>query len=227
MSERVCLSCRFPLDDRFKFCPSCGTPTSVEPAWSGDTLHKNTAGTIGRKRMTTRSRALYGILASGLFGFFAYLFVEYLPGRPDPVIEKQPEVEMASMYNGVNLSQQQVNARVENGKIVISLPDLLQKKIVSFDYAGLNTTVPLLAFISNDGKLVTCFRMCEPCNSKMFRIEGSELACGNCETHWKLNNLEGTHGSCQKYPPAPIPSAVVGNEIQIEENVVRNWKMRI
>ncbi|MBI1806375.1 MAG: DUF2318 domain-containing protein, partial [Ignavibacteria bacterium] len=82
-------------------------------------------------------------------------------------------------------------------------------------------------FISPEGKLVTAIRICEPCNSHTFRIEGTELACGNCETRWKLNNLEGLQGSCQKYPPAPIASQVIGNEVQIDERLVKNWKTRI
>ena len=177
--------------------------------------------------MGKTAKIIYAGGALLLTAIFTSVFVNNLPGKPDPVIAAQPDVAMASTYASANLDQQPVTSRVEGGKIIISLNSVLDKKIVAFDYPSENTIIPLLAYISNDGKLVTCIRLCEPCNSHVFRIEGTELACGNCETHWKLSNLEGTKGSCQKFPPAPIPSVVVGSEIQIDEAVVKNWKMRI
>lgn len=153
--------------------------------------------------------------------------MEHLPGKSNPVIERQPSVAMATMYAGQVLDQFDVTAEVQNGKILIPLSPLLEKKIVAFEYKTGTTTIPLLAFINSDGKLVTAIRLCEPCNSKTFRIEGMELACGNCETHWKLTNLEGLQGSCQKFPPDPIPSEIVDGHVQIDEAVIRNWKIRI
>ena len=99
--------------------------------------------------------------------------------------------------------------------------------MVSFAYQSATTTVPLLALISADGTVVTAVRLCEPCNSSDFTIEGNELACGKCETRWKLSNFEGLQGSCQKFPPAPIPSRVLGNYVQIDESIVANWKLRM
>ncbi len=182
---------------------------------------------ISKRVMTPGAKRVYGILTVILFFVFLYVFVEHLPGKPDPVIEKQPDVAMAAAFSSVNIDQQQIEVTVQNGKIIFPLSKLLEKRMVSFDYVTQNATIPLLAFINNDGKLVTCIRMCEPCNSKTFRIENTELVCGVCGTRWKLGNLEGTQGSCQKYPPAPIPSAVVGNEVQIDAAIVRDWKMRI
>lgn len=120
-----------------------------------------------------------------------------------------------------------IDATVENGAISFSLTELREKKFVQFDYQASTGVISMLAFISPEGKLVTAIRMCEPCNAKIFRIEGDELACGNCETRWKLANLEGIQGSCQKYPPDPIPSQVVGNRVVMSEAAVLNWKMRI
>ena len=177
--------------------------------------------------MSAKAKVVYSAAAFGLIGFFAYVFIEHLPGKPNPIIAKQPDVAMATMYTDLTLQQQPVEMKIENGKIIIPLSKLLEKKIVEFEYQAPTMKVPLLAFITNDGKLVTCIRMCEPCNSRTFRIIGDKLACGNCETEWKLNNLEGIQGSCQKYPPQPIPSIIIGSEIQIDEKTVRDWKMRI
>lgn len=69
--------------------------------------------------------------------------------------------------------------------------------------------------------------MCEPCNSTEFHIEGNNLICNSCGTTWNLNDLNAISGSCGRYPPDPIPSMVVGNEIQIDEYLVTNWKRRV
>ena len=110
---------------------------------------------------------------------------------------------------------------------MVSLLDVKNKKIGAFDYQYGNTTVPLMAFVTAEGKLVTAVRLCEPCDSKNFRIEGTTIVCAKCGTTWDLNNLEGLSGNCQKFPPDPIASTLVGNEIHISEQTVRDWKIRM
>jgi uncharacterized membrane protein len=85
----------------------------------------------------------------------------------------------------------------------------------------------MLAYINPQGKLVTSIAMCEPCNSKSFHTESQDIVCDNCGTRWNFTTLEGISGSCQKYPPDPIPSQIVGNEVRIKEKLVADWKMRI
>ena len=223
MSDKFCISCHTSIPQGAKFCPSCGTPAPEAP----EAAAQPPDAKIAKRVMTRRARRVYGFLTIILFFAFLYVFIEHLPGKPDPVIEKQPDVAMAASFASVNIEQQQIDVTVQNGKIVFPLSKLLEKKMVSFEYVAQHATVPLLAFINNDGKLVTCIRMCEPCNSKTFRIENTDLVCGVCGTRWKLGNLEGIQGSCQKYPPAPIPSIIVGDEIQIDAATVRDWKMRI
>ena len=211
-----CPSCNKELSREIKFCSSCGAEIPQMQS-SRPVSHP----------MSARAKKMYSIVSVVLLGVFLYLFIEHLPGKPNPVIEQQPSVAMSTMYTDVVLEQKPIEARNENGKIVFSLNLLLEKKIIAFEYQTPNLSIPLLAFINADGKLVTCVRLCEPCNSRKFRIVGDKLACGNCETEWKQNNLEGLQGSCQKYPPLPIPSVLVGSEIQIDEQVLKNWKMRI
>ncbi len=177
--------------------------------------------------MGRRARLLYGLAAVAVAAALFVTFLNHLPGGANPVIAQQPDVAMSSMYTDVSLSPTPISAQESGGSLVFPLSLLLEKKIVQFDYQHGATTVPLLAYISPEGKLVTAIRLCEPCNSETFRIEGTELACGNCETHWKLTNLEGVQGSCQKYPPAPIPSTVRGNNVVIPLEAINNWKIRI
>ncbi len=212
----LCTVCGKQLSDGIKFCSSCGAPIELR-----------TSTKAVRKPMSSKAKVAYSVILLSLVSLFLFFFIEHLPGKPDPVIEKQPDVAMATMYTDIILEQQYIEMRDENGKVIIPLNLLLEKKIVSFDYQDESQTIPLLAFINTDGKLVTCIRLCEPCNSKTFSIKGGVLACGNCETEWKQNNLEGIQGSCQKYPPLPIPSVLVGSEIQISKDILRAWRMRI
>ena len=225
MIEMLCASCGSNVREGAKFCPSCGNAVPLIAA-------PRVASTDGRSvsarhPMSGTSKTVYALLVIGLFAIFIILFENHLPGKNHPVIASQPEIAMASMYLDQTISPQPIDVSVENGKISFSLPLLLEKKMIEFEYKTPTSTIPLLAYISPAGKLVTAVRVCEPCNSHTFRIEGTEMACGNCETRWKLDNLEGLQGSCQKYPPDPIPSRVVGNLVQIDVSVVENWKMRI
>ncbi|HUN66788.1 MAG TPA: Fe-S-containing protein [Bacteroidota bacterium] len=172
-------------------------------------------------------RLAYIAILALITGVFLYYFKENLPGGSNPVIAGQPSVAMATMYMGKTLQQQFITPQVRAGIISFPLSVLLEKKIICFDYEGEKSKIPVLAFISAEGKLVTAIRMCEPCNSSEFRIEGTEMVCGRCGTRWKLNNLEGVDGTCQKYPPDPIPSRLVDGQVEIDETVLKNWKMRI
>lgn len=177
--------------------------------------------------MSKKAKVLYTTLALAILSAFTLSFISHISEGAHPVIEKQQTIAMYTMYADQSYEQFPTPARVEEGKIIIPLSILLEKKMVEFEYKSPTTIVPLLAYISNEGRLVTSIRFCEPCNSKTFKIEGKELLCGNCTTRWNLNNLRGISGSCQKFPPAPIPSEIVGNEIHIDEKVVTNWKLRI
>jgi len=220
-----CHKCGFKLREGASFCPSCGVATAGESR-ALDVIATAPSGPA-RNAMTKRAKILYSIAALSLFSVFLLIFARNLPGGENPVITKQPEVSMGSIKPDAVLNPSPITVEVGNGRITFPLAALLEKRMVGFDYQSSGVTIPLIAFITGEGKLVTAVAICEPCNSHTFRIEGSELACGNCETRWKLNNLEGIQGACQKYPPAPIPSIVVGNEVQIDEGILKNWKMRI
>ncbi len=217
-----CSYCGAPHKGPANFCPSCGreirrdSPSPQLPSAS----HL-------KHGMSRTARAGYAALVILLFGLFFLTFARHLPGGRNPVIEAQPEVGAGSVKPDEVLRPEQISAEIRDGKIVIPLAAVLEKRMVGFEYRAGGVTIPLIAFITGDGKLVTAVAICEPCNSHSFTIEGSELACGNCETRWKLNNLEGIQGACQQYPPAPVASAIVGRNVEIDELVLKNWKLRI
>jgi hypothetical protein len=220
-----CPYCGSEVKEGARFCPSCGKPIAKQVETSVQLPSQSEVAK--RKAMSKQAKIIYTTAAIGLFALFIFIFINHIPGGAHPVIATQPIVAMATAYTGEPIQQAEIEATIENGTISFPLPTLLSKKLVAFDYKTETQTIPLLAYISAEGKLVTAFRMCEPCNSKTYSIVGTVLDCGNCETEWKLDNLEGIQGSCQKYPPNPIPSRLDGNRVVIELKDVENWKLRI
>lgn len=212
--NQACPSCGNPLRAGSSFCPACGKPARAEAAAPG-----KAEGRRGGKP------PWFYAAAGCLCVVFLYLFFENLPGGDHPVIAEQPGVEGAAV--GGHADQVPVIPTVAGAEISIPLAELVEKRIVEFDYADGTVTVPLLAFVTGEGRIVTAFRICEPCNSKTYAIDGDRLSCGNCETQWSLNTLEGLQGSCQKYPPEPFPSVVRDGRVVMEIARVKEWKIRL
>lgn len=224
-----CTRCGRALGADDLFCPQCGTPVKRAGAEVPPTGLKlpSSAFAPGKKTMSPGAKTAYALVAVLLIVGMGIAFVRSLPGGSHPVIMSQPSASDGEHYEGLRLTMKPTPARVQGGFIVIALDELSQKKMVSFSYEGATRIVEIIAYITQEGKVVTAIAMCEPCNSKSFHSESNELVCDNCGTRWNLSSLEGISGACQKYPPDPIPSSVVGNEIRISEKLVQNWKMRI
>lgn len=224
-----CSQCSSELKDAALFCPQCGTKVATNSA--SETPASNTlpsAATVAIKKvMSTQAKVVYSFIAVVLLIGMGVVFVRSLPGGDHPIIQNQPTISQSENYDGVKLTMTPIPSRVENGFIVISLAQVVEKKMVSFTYDGKTTKVDMMAYINPQGKLVTSIAMCEPCNSKSFHSESQDLVCDNCGTRWNFTTLEGISGACQKYPPDPIPSEIVGNEIRINKKLVEEWKLRI
>lgn len=231
MTTAYCTSCGKPLKDGAPFCTACGTLASAAVPAPAAAAPARTRP--AKKVMSARTKMAYAGGVIVIFSVFLYLFADHLPGGAHPVVQNQPMIAMATMYMGQVIKPTAITASVEDGHITFPLSALQEHKLIEFEYRTESTIIPLMAYISAEGKLVTSVRMCEPCNSDHFRIEGMELACGKCETKWKLNNLEGIQGACQKYPPDPVPSVIRQHTrtkieiVSIDEQAVRRWKMRI
>ncbi len=231
MKSAYCTHCGTPIKDDAEFCTKCGARAGT-PAPASASVPPLPAARV-KKIMSPRTKALYGAFVAVVFAVFLYLFVDHLPGGAHPVIQNQPSIAMATMYMGQVIQPFPITATVDGDQIIFPLSVLQEHKLIEFEYRMENNVIPLLAYIAADGKLVTSIRMCEPCNSDHFRIEGMELCCSKCESRWKLNNLEGIQGNCQKYPPDPLPSIVRADPrsgaevVAIQLSAVKNWKMRI
>ncbi|MDE3056781.1 MAG: DUF2318 domain-containing protein [Bacteroidota bacterium] len=144
------------------------------------------------------------------------------PSLPSSFLQKEPLGASDASVQMVDVS-----AKTSGNKITIPLDLVKKNRFVSFQYTSGAKTVPLLAYIAPDGKLVTAISLCEPCRSTRFHISGDNIVCNTCRTTWKLQNLEPVSGACGAYPPDPIPSTVAGTAVQIDVKAVANWQPRV
>jgi uncharacterized membrane protein len=144
----------------------------------------------------------------------------------NPKIASQQKVMDRVDYAGQTIPMTDIVAKVEKGKISIPLDLVKEKKMVRFEYEGNGVKIPLLAYVTLAGRVVTAISMCEPCRSTRFHIQDKTLVCNACNTEWNLETLKGIQGGCLNYPPEVIPSMVEKDRVLIEEEVVLGWKPR-
>jgi len=130
-------------------------------------------------------------------------------------------------YQNQSLTMTKVAAVVGAGSVEVPIELVKEKKLVYFEYQRPDGQIPLLAYITPSGKLVTAVSVCEPCNSTSFHIEGKQMVCNACLTRWDLETLKGISGGCLTYPPDVISHSVSDGRAIIKEIDVQNWKPRI
>lgn len=222
--SKFCSECGASLPENANFCTHCGAQVDgkapEKPQWQ-DKREK----VLGRKstRKTT-IRAIAWVAGIVLLGGWFY---SNLPDTGNPVIKASPAVVAPVLYPPYGQQMTLIQPTIVNGKITIQLDTVKEKKFVKFTYGDPQYGIPLLAYISTEGKVVTAISVCEPCNSTSFHIIGDKIVCNACGSTWELNTLEAVSGSCGRYPPDAVPNVVVGNEIQIDEQVAVKWKRRI
>ena len=135
-------------------------------------------------------------------------------------------MERAS-YVDQSISMTKVDVVVQKGAVEVPLGLVKTNRLVSFEYQLPDGRIPLLAYITPSGKLVTAVAICEPCNSTRFHIEANEMVCNSCFTRWELETLKGISGGCLNYPPDALPHEIHGEKLKIKELDLRNWKSRV
>ncbi len=232
-----CPNCGSKVKQEADFCSNCGYKVSelrrVDKTRVSSPVVERSVFQSKREKILAKREAgftskltKFGIVG-GSVAILVIMLIKSLPSKSNPIIENQPVVTSGINYGDATLGMYDIKAQVRDGKIIIPLDIVIEKRLVGFKYEKGYFKVPLLAYISPDGRIVTAISMCEPCNSERFHIENEDMVCNACGTRWELKNLFGVSGACQEYPPDPVPSIVVGNEIQIDEKIVANWKRRI
>lgn len=215
---KVCPECRTKNDDLTSFCKKCGL------LLAGPAFKEKKEKVLGE-----RKKSPWGIICSGMIvavlGGIAFWIIE-AKTTTNPQIASQQKVMDRVNYTGQTIPMTDIVAKVEHGKISIPLDSIKENKIVRFEYEGKGVKVPLLAYITSAGRVVTAVSMCEPCRSTRFHIQDQALVCNACSTEWSLETLKGIKGGCMNYPPEVIPSTVEKDRVLIDEKVVLGWKPR-
>ncbi|MEE9119109.1 MAG: Fe-S-containing protein [Calditrichia bacterium] len=219
-----CSLCGASVQSSDKFCTGCGENIDKSNVNSSKGFANKRAKVLDEKKQKNKMPfiAVAAIISLGLWSY-----VQSLPDKTNPIIEAQPVVVSPINYSAKNIQMSVIRAKIKDGKIKIPFEVVKKHKFVTFTYNSPSGSLPLLAYISNEGKLITAVSMCEPCNSTRFHINGEKLICNSCGSTWELNNLNAVSGACGDFPPDVIPNKIVGDEIQIDEAVVAGWQRRI
>ncbi len=217
---KACPKCQTNNHVSSRFCKKCGFQLSN--ASFQDKKEKVLGVRKNKRSWIPISLTLLAILLGGT----GYWLIQK-GTTANAQISSQPKVSGGVSYTGKTISMTDVQAKVENGKISIPFNVVLEKRLVRFEYKGKKGTLPLLAYITPSGRVVTAVSMCEPCRSTRFHIKGKTLVCNACYTEWDLETLKGVKGGCLDYPPDPIPSSLENGLIVIDEKDVVQWKPRV
>jgi hypothetical protein len=218
---KVCPKCQTKNQDAGFFCKKCGFK------FSNSSFQDKKERVLGEKKrrpyLVPISLAVIAIALAGI----GYWMSQGESTAANPGISAQPKVSGRVDYTGQKIQMVDIQAKVEKGKISIPLSEVLEKRMVRFEYKGKGINIPLLAYITQSGKVVTAVSMCEPCRSTRFHIKDKTIVCNACYTEWNLETLKGIKGGCLNYPPDVIPSTVENGQIKIDEKVVTQWKPRV
>lgn len=210
-----CRECGTENRQEARFCSMCGS--RLENDGSDRSAHASPRST--RKRYVAIGTIL--VVAIGVYAFMDQLLRTY-----HPVIEDQPTVAMTSVYEDEQIHSTPVQASMKDGMIALPLKLVLEHRIVRFsDPQGIQP-VPILAYVTPQGKLVTAMSKSENCGSTDFFLKGNNIHCASCPSYWNMSSMEA-YACCPRYYPDPIPSTVVNDEIRIPTANVRNWQSRL
>ncbi len=216
----LCPKCQAKNQESSRFCKKCGVQLASSLFQE---KKEKVLGEKKRKRLWVQFSLAAVILVLVGMGYWI------IDGntRSNSKVSSQPKVSEKVDYAGQTVRMIDIQAKVEKGKISLPLKEVMEKKLVRFEYEGNGVKTPLLAYITLTGRVVTAVSMCEPCRSTRFHIQNKTLVCNACYTEWNLETLEGIKGGCLAYPPDVIPSTIEKDRIQIDEKIVTQWKPRV
>ena len=217
---KACPKCQTKNQDSNNFCKKCGFQLSASSFQ--DKKEKVLGERNKRYLWIPLSLAVLALVLVGV----GYWIIEGNTGS-NPKVSSQPKVSEKVDYDGKTFRMTDIQAKVEKGKISIPLDVVKEKKMVRFDYENNGNKIPLLAYLTQTGRVVTAVSMCEPCRSTRFHINDKKIVCNACGTEWHLETLKGIQGGCLNYPPDVIPSTIEKDRILIDEKDITQWKPRV
>lgn len=216
MEVKHCRLCGSEVQEGMRYCPECGA--ALMTVEMDEHQHQKIAKP--KTRLIAIGLTIL-VVAAGFSAYVGVLFREF-----HPVIDKQPSVVVPIEYGITQkIPSQMITARIEQGFITIPLQRILDHKLVRFyDPEGIQK-IPMLAYVTPEGKIVTAMSKSENCQSEDFYLEGHNIHCASCPSYWNMSSLEA-YACCQRFYPDPIPSTLVGGDVRIDAQVVRNWQPR-
>ncbi len=211
-----CRKCGSEIKNEMRFCPVCGSTLHLQnEAVQTEVAVKNPKV----KRWVIRG-AIVVVLVVGIGAFLDQLLRTF-----HPVIERQPDVAMVTMYRDEQIRSTPVEAVMIGGKIGVPLRIVQEHKLVRFFDPEKVQEVPVIAYITPQGKLVTAMSKSEQCGSTDFYLSGNNIHCASCGSYWNMASMEA-YACCQRFYPDPIPSSVSGDMVVIDPAAVRQWQSR-
>ncbi|MCG6533742.1 MAG: DUF2318 domain-containing protein [Syntrophales bacterium LBB04] len=142
-------------------------------------------------------------------------------------ISSGPSIMDKVDYRNLTIAMLPIEAVTANGVVEIPLGIVKEKKLVYYEYKNNGKRLPMMSYITPEGKLITAVSMCEPCRSTKFHIEGDNMVCNTCGTRWDLESLRGISGGCLAYPPDVVAHTIQGDKVRINESEIANWQPRV
>lgn len=161
------------------------------------------------------------IILTGLIGIQATFFLPGCSGTKNGGYSAGPV-----NYKNRIIQMTDVDSYVENGKIRISISDIVNNNIVYTEYSNGNYVIPLMAYVAPGGRLVAAISICEPCNSRKFFIDDRALVCSTCYTRWELDGMKPISGGCQNYPPDEQKYEIEESFLVLDELIISSWTPR-
>lgn len=225
---KECPQCGAKNKESNKFCKKCGQALTVSAPSFQDKREK----VVGKKSYTWLWLLGVVALCTVLASYF-YFSSSKKAGESGtsqfttPSAGQTGAVSLAEAGPTVKkLDMTEIKTTVKDGFLQFSLAEVKSKGLIYCEYQKGGKKIPLTAYVTPKGKLVTAVSMCEPCRSTRFHIEGKNLVCNACNTIWTLEDLKGISGGCLKYPPDVIVHSLEGDNIKIKEADILAWKPR-
>jgi uncharacterized membrane protein len=238
MSTQYCTQCGKPVKPHARFCSQCGAQITIQKSIESqqyETINqspkkktkpektKNTKPETQNSSATTK-KVIIGLFAA-VIGILLFLVFQFITYEEHSVIAQQPVISEPVHYTGEPLGMTEVNATLREGYLIIALADVRNNKFVRAWYDAPTAQLPVIAYISPKGRLVTAIGITEPCGNSNYTIVDNHIHCSNCTGEWDMNSMTA-FGSCPKYNPDPVPSKVDGDNVLIAVNDLNRWNRR-
>ncbi len=209
-----CTLCGASVLENQKYCTHCGNPIS-------NTHDRPSLIAPVRKSLLIPKLLLAAVFITGIMYFSFTLTRNY-----HPIIADQPSTGFGTTPGQSKVSSKKVTARIDGNDIIIDVESVMSMGLVRFEDPEGVQTVPIIAYITPRGKIVTAMSISESCRSNDFYLQGNNIHCASCPSYWHMESLEA-YACCQKYYPDPIPSTVERGILRISKSTVREWRTRI